>query len=250
MQAKSVAEVAQEARAFAGGEYTLALLRGDGVSEQDRNHAAAELSRLTGMPAGEFLLLRLRMPDSVFFKRLLFAEGRYLGRYDARFSGVSYTPGDAQADDDYDPSFEAAGPPFIAAFNDYVRRELKYESDIPYESLTDVQPWNFGDAGNGFPNTSEDLRKAMTRNPYLKVWVTCSYFDLATPFFAAESTVASMNLDPAIRSNLRFTYYESGHMLYVHTPSRKKFKADFVSFLADATAQPVVHSAARGDTAR
>jgi carboxypeptidase C (cathepsin A) len=250
MQAKSVAEVAQEARAFAGGEYTLALLRGDGVSEQDRNHAAAELSRLTGMPAGEFLLLRLRMPDSVFFKRLLFAEGRYLGRYDARFSGVSYTPGDAQADDDYDPSFEAAGPPFIAAFNDYVRRELKFESDIPYESLTDVQPWNFGDAGNGFPNTSEDLRKAMTRNPYLKVWVTCSYFDLATPFFAAESTVASMNLDPAIRSNLRFTYYESGHMLYVHTPSRKKFKADFVSFLADATAQPVVHSAARGDTAR
>jgi carboxypeptidase C (cathepsin A) len=85
----------------------------------------------------------------------------------------------------------------------------------------------------------------MTRNPYLKVWVTCGYYDLATPFFAAENVVAGMNLDPSIRANLRFTYYESGHMLYIHAPSRAKFKTDFLSFLNDATNQPVVHTAAR-----
>ena len=245
MQAKGVADVAQEARAFAGGEYAQALREGDRVTAQERQHVADELSRFTGIPSSEFKLLNLRMSDSIYFKRLLLQDGRYLGRLDARFSGLSYTPGDPQVDDDYDPTEEAIGPPLNAAFNDYVRRELKFETDIPYERLIDVNPWNFGDAGNGFPNTAEDLRKAMTRNPYLKVWVTCSYYDLATPFYGAESVVASMDLDPSVRANLRFTYYESGHMLYIHNPSRIKFKADFVSFLGDATSQPVIHSAAR-----
>jgi len=85
----------------------------------------------------------------------------------------------------------------------------------------------------------------MTRNPYLKLWVVCGYYDLATPFFGAERVVASMNLDPSIRANLRFTYYESGHMVYIHAPSRAKFKADFLAFLGDATSQPVVNAAAR-----
>jgi carboxypeptidase C (cathepsin A) len=85
----------------------------------------------------------------------------------------------------------------------------------------------------------------MTRNPYLKVWVTCSYYDLATPFFGAEEVVASMNLDSSVRSNLHFTYYESGHMLYIHAPSRRKFKADFLDFLNTAISTNVVHSAAR-----
>jgi carboxypeptidase C (cathepsin A) len=184
------------------------------------------------------------MKDEMFFKLLLRSDGRYLGRYDARFTGISYSPGE-MTDDEYDPSDEAVAPPLTAAFNDYVRRELKFESDLPYEKEIDVDPWNFGDASNGFPNTSEDLRKAMTRNPYLKVWVTCSYYDLATPFFGAENVVAGMNLDPSIRPNLRFTYYESGHMLYIHAPSRAQFKSDFLSFLHDATNQPVVHTAAR-----
>jgi carboxypeptidase C (cathepsin A) len=249
MEVKSVAEIAQEARVFAGGEYALALLHGDAVSAADRQHVADELSRFTGIPSSEYKLLRLRMPNRLFFRRLLLGEGRYVGRYDARFTGISYSPGDTQGEADYDPSFEAVGPPLVAAFNDYVRRELKYESDMTYESLTDVQPWNFGDAGEGFPNTAEALRKAMTRNPYLKVWVTCSYYDLATPFYGAESIVAAMNLDPSVRSNLRFTYYEAGHMLYIHAPSRAKFKADFLSFLGDATSQPVIHTAARLDAA-
>ncbi|HEY5078969.1 MAG TPA: hypothetical protein VII43_03955 [Opitutaceae bacterium] len=245
MQAKDVAEVAKEAREFSGGEYSQALRDGDRVTADERQKVADQLSRFTGIPAGEFKLLNLRMSDQIFSKRLLFQEGRYLGRYDARFTGISYTPGDPQIDDDYDPSSEAAGPSANAVFNDYVRRDLKYETDIPYEALTNVFPWNFGDAAGGFPNTADDLRKAMTRNPYLKVWVTCSYFDLATPYFGAESVVASLNLDPSIRPNLRFTYYESGHMLYIHNPSRVKFKADFLSFLADATSQQVVHTAGR-----
>ena len=245
MQAKGVAEIAAEARTFAGGEYASALMRGDTLPAKDKQHIASELNRFTGIAASDFLLLNLRLQDSQYFGKLLYAEGRYVGGYDARFTGLSYHPGDTNFDDAYDPSEEAIEPPLTAAFNDYIRRELKYENDLPYEDSVDVTPWNFGDAENGFPNTAENLRRAMTRNPYLRVWVTCSYYDLSTPFFGAENVIASMGLDPSVRSNLRITYYESGHMLYIHSPSRVKFKADFLSFLSDATAAPVVHNAAR-----
>jgi carboxypeptidase C (cathepsin A) len=244
MEAKSVAQVAQEARVFAANDYTLILNKGDAATPGERQHIADQLNHFTGIPAAEFRLLNLRMKDAMFFEHLLRSEGKYLGRLDSRFSGLSYAPGEVR-DDQYDPASEAVGPPIIAAFNDYVRRELKFESDIPYESEIAVDPWNFGDAGNGSPNTSDDLMKAMTRNPYLKVWVTCSYYDLATPFFGAEEVVASMNLDPSVRSNLHFTYYESGHMLYIHSPSRVKFKADFLDFLNVAINPTVVHAAAR-----
>jgi carboxypeptidase C (cathepsin A) len=244
MEAKSVEEVAQEARIFAANEYTLTLNKGGDATPAERQHIADEMSHFTGIPASEFKLLNLRMKDFTFFQQLLRSEGKYLGRLDARFSGLSYAPGEVR-DDIYDPASEALTPSFMAAFNDYIRRELKFESDIPYEGLFDVTPWNFGDAENGAPNTADDLQRAMTRNPYLKVWVTCSYYDLATPFFGAEEVVASMNLDPSVRSNLHFTYYESGHMLYIHNPSRIKFKADFIDFLNTATSASVIHAAAR-----
>ena len=243
LQARSVADVAAEARAFAGHDYALALMKGGALPQAEAARVAAGLSRLTGLPAAYFLQRRLRVTDGLFFSHLLWDEGRILGRFDARFTGLRYEPGTDETD--YDPSDEAVFGPLTAAFNDYIRRELKFESDLPYETEADVEPWNFGDAAYGFPNTADDLRRAMTRNPYLKVWITCSYFDLATPFFAAENTVASMNLDSSIRANLRFTYYESGHMLYIHNPSRVKFKADFESFLHDALAQQPVHTASR-----
>ena len=248
LQSKPLSEVVDAARSFAGSNYMLALARGDQLPAPEKQRVAESLSRYTGLPASDILLWKLKIRDELFFTHLLRPEGKVLGRLDARFSGFRYEPGsDVSFDrgDEYDPSSEAVNGPLGAAFNDYVRRELRYESDLPYELMSDVQPWNFGDASGGYPNTAEDLRKAMTRNPYLKIWVTCSYYDLATPFFAAENVVAGMNLEAALRANLRFTYYESGHMLYIHKPSRVRFKADFEKFVDDAIHQQPIHTATR-----
>ena len=244
LQAKSVTEVVEAARSFAGSDYALALARGDRLPAADLQRLGDQVSRFIGLSSNYVVQRKLRVKDTQFFTQLLREEGKILGRFDARFSGFRYEPGGDQ-EGEYDPSDEAVNGPMSAAFNDYIRRELKFESDLPYELVADVGPWNFGDAGEGFPNTAEDLRKAMTRNPYLKVWVTCSYYDLATPFFGAENVVSAMNLQPAVRANLRFSYYESGHMLYIHKPSRVKFKADFEGFLADAVNQQPAHTAAR-----
>lgn len=244
LQSKTVHQVAAEARQFAETEYALALRRGDRLSVDAQKQTADGLSRLTGLPAPYWIQHQLKVPDRLFFTQLLSNEGRIVGRLDSRFSGLRYQPG-TDGVEEYDPSDEAVAGPFTAAFNHYVRSELIFQSDLPYETQANVQPWHFGDAAEGFPNTGEDLRKAMTRNPYLKVWVTTSDYDLATPFFAAELVVAGLNLDPSIRTNLRFTDYESGHMLYIHKPSRQKFKSDFSAFLSEAVSQKPVRSAAR-----
>jgi carboxypeptidase C (cathepsin A) len=227
LQAKPLADVLKEAEAFANGDYLLALWRGDALPAADKDRVAGELSRLTSLPAAYIAQLDLRVPDQLFFSQLLKDENRGIGRYDGRFKGIRYAPGtDGQ---EFDPSYEAVRPTFTAAFNDYVRRELKFESDLSYEALTPVEPWSL--QPNRYLDVAETLRRAMIRNPYLKVWICCGYYDLATPYFSAKTTADKLLLDPAVRSNLTLTYYESGHMIYVDRPSLLKLKRDFQTFL-------------------
>ena len=121
--------------------------------------------------------------------------------------------------------------------NDYVRSDLKFDSDLPYEILTGrVQPWNYAPFENRYVNVAETLRRAMTQNPFLHVFVAKGYYDLATPFFAADYTFDHLGLDPTLRAHLGGAYYEAGHMMYVHTPSRVKLEKDIAQFLKSSVA--------------
>jgi carboxypeptidase C (cathepsin A) len=218
---------------FAAHDYLLALFQGDSLNAEAKKKIAAQVSSFIGLPADYVHQLNLRVVDDVFFTHLLLDRNRAIGRFDSRFTGIRYRPGIDEPD--FDPSDEAVNGPFTATFNDYVRRELKFESELPYETQVDVRPWNLKHYENRYLNVADDLRKAMSRNPYLKVWICCGHYDLATPYFAAQHTVNEMNLDPSIRNNIRLTYYEAGHMVYIYKPALEKFKADFVDFLKAAT---------------
>ena len=101
-----------------------------------------------------------------------------------------------------------------------MRRDLKFESDLPYEAIAEVKPWTFSE--NKLLDVANNLKLAMSRHPYLKVWICSGYYDLATPYFAAESVIHGLNLDQAIRENVQFTFYEAGHMLYIRKrPTRE-----------------------------
>jgi carboxypeptidase C (cathepsin A) len=117
-----------------------------------------------------------------------------------------------------------------------VRRELKFESDLPYEilSLKVHAQWSYSEHENQFVNVAETLRKAMSINPFLKVFVANGYYDLATPYFATEYTFNHLSLDAALRGNVMMTYYEAGHMMYIHIPSLAQLKQDMVAFLRSA----------------
>jgi carboxypeptidase C (cathepsin A) len=220
-------EVLNRAESFARNDYLLALSQGDALPGPDQDRIANELARLTGLSANYLKQLALRETDGRFVNDLLKDQSRSIGRFDTRFTGIRLYPGTDR--EEFDPSDEAVNGPFTSAFNDYVRRELKFESDLPYETVAEVNPWTL--AENKYLDVAANLKEAMSRNPYLKVWVCCSYFDLATPYFAAESVVHGMNLDPAIRNNIEITFYESGHMVYIDKGSREKFKGDFDVFL-------------------
>ncbi|MBK9144985.1 MAG: peptidase S10 [Candidatus Melainabacteria bacterium] len=247
LQDRPLHEVLKEAEDFASGDYLLSLFKGDKLGKARKDELAGRLSRLTGLDAGYLGRLDCRLSDSLFFTHLLMDQNRQVGRFDSRFTGIRFNPGTDR--NDFDPSFEAVNGPFSATFNDYVRRELEFESDLPYETLADVWPWSFKHFENRYLNVADDLRKAMTRNPYLKVWISSGYYDLATPYFATRYTVDQMSLDPAIARNISLTFYDAGHMLYVHRPSLEKFKADISAFLDSAVLpdSAVVPSAKPGD---
>jgi carboxypeptidase C (cathepsin A) len=57
---------------------------------------------------------------------------------------------------------------------------------------------------------------------------------MATPYFATENVVAHMFLKKDIRQNLHFTFYETGHMVYIDKQSLAQLKNDFSSFINSA----------------
>jgi carboxypeptidase C (cathepsin A) len=220
----------EESRKFALGEYSEALLAGDSLPTTRRAEIAQKLSRLTGLSAEFIARNNLRVELSRFDKELLRSEGRTIGRLDGRFVGIDADSGGAGPE--YDPSLAAIAGPYTSTFHDYVRGDLKFESDLFYEFLTDrVRPWSFEPYENRYVNVAETLRSAMTQNQFLRVFVAKGYYDCATPFFAADYTFDHLGLDASLRSHITGSYYEAGHMMYVHPPSLTKLKQDVAAFM-------------------
>ena len=125
--------------------------------------------------------------------------------------------------------------PYTATFNDYVRRELEYESDLPYNIIAPLwRTWHYGEHENRYVDVADTLRKAINTNPHLKVYIANGYYDLATPYLASEYTFSHLGLDPGLQGNLSMGYYDAGHMMYLHIPSLAKLKADLGEFLRQA----------------
>ena len=229
--ARPVKAVLEEARAFAGGDYTIALAKGDRLSPAERASALDKLSRYTGLHKAWLDEANLRVEIQQFCKELLRGDKRTVGRLDSRFKGIDEDS--VSAEPGFDPSMAAIRPPFTAAFNDYVRRQLGYKSDLPYYILGGgiSTPWDFGRAGSGFADTSEALRSAFSKNPAMRLFVASGYYDLATPFFATEYTLSHMGLDPTQRARIVTHEYEAGHMMYIKLEELAKLKKDVAEFI-------------------
>ena len=217
-----------ESRAFARGEYTAALLQGETLSTNETKKIAAELARLTGLKQQVIEDNKLRIDESVFRKQLLRDEGLILGVYDARITGHDDNP--ASPYPDFDPSSAATRGPFAAAINSYVRSELKFEDDLPYELLAGVQPWNYG-VRNNYANASDRLADAMSQNAYMRVLVLGGRCDLVCPIDTMRHALDHMTLAPAYRTNITYAEYDAGHMMYVNLPDLKKMQQDLEIFL-------------------
>jgi carboxypeptidase C (cathepsin A) len=230
-------EVLDEAQDYAGRDYLWVLARGSRLTGEERVAAVTKLATLTGLSEDYVDRVNLRPEHIRFLTELLRGHRRTVGRIDGRFAGW---------DSDYgrekwstDPSIDAITGPYTAALNQYVRAELGYESDLPYEILTDrVQPWSFKEFEGQHVYVLDKLAEAMRVNPPMRVHVACGYYDAATPYFAAEYSIAHLAIPADMAGNIEFAYYEAGHMMYLHEPSRQAQSARLAEFVTGTASAP------------
>jgi len=230
---QDLAKTRQEVEHWASTDYMLALAKGDGLSPEERQKIIDQYARYTGLDRKLVDNADLRINVAEFTHNLLLDQKLRVGRLDGRFTGVD--PEGLLDTRFYDPTSSAILPPYTSVFNNYVRTELGYKVDVPYKVFAwdepSFQKWEWGDAEKGFPNTAPGLRAALVKNPYLKVLVMEGYYDLATPYYAANYTVDHLDLGPNFRKNISFATYEAGHMVYIDNGSHQKMKKDLVEFM-------------------
>jgi carboxypeptidase C (cathepsin A) len=227
---RSLRALVKEAEEYAGVDYPVVLRKGNRLTAKERAAAVRKLASLTGLSEDYVDRADLRIEHWRFFGELLRDERRTVGRLDGRFSGPMAS---AIAENmDADPSIDAISGPYAAAFNHYVREELGFESDLPYEQISRrVDPWSYKDFEGRPVDVTPRLERAMRQNPHLRVHVAYGYYDGATPHFAAEDVVAHLNLPDELRANIEHAYYEAGHMMYVHEPTRRQQSRDLAAFV-------------------
>jgi carboxypeptidase C (cathepsin A) len=224
----------KQAEAFATGEYAEALMKGDSLSPRERAAVVKKLARFTGLSPEYIERTNLRIEILRFTRELLRDRRRTVGRLDSRYTGIERdAAGEAIS---VDPAASNILAPYTATFNDYVRGDLKFESDLPYEilNLKANAAWRFEEHENRFLEVAETLRNAMSTNPHLKIFLANGYYDLATPYFATKYTFDRLALDETLRANVSEGFYEAGHMMYVHRPSLARMKQDLSGFIRAA----------------
>ena len=233
LRKKSIRAYLDEVEAWVEGEYVQALSLGDRITEKHADQIAMDLARYTGLSVDFVKDSNLRINIHQFCKALKRDERRHVGRLDSRFMSWDHDVVDDMPE--FDPSMNGIIPPFSSVLNPYFRTELGYESDVEYHIIRGLgMEWDWGSAMKGYPDTSDALRSALAKNPYMRVFVASGYYDLATPYYATEYTLSHMNLDPSVRGNIQVEEYPTGHMIYIEHDSLVKMNDDCRAFIRDS----------------
>lgn len=229
LQRRPLPELLAEVESFATTDYTLALMKGAALTDDERESIAERIANYTGLTTDYVLRVNLRPDMPRFPKELLRHRGLTVGRLDARYTAADRD--DAGNSPEFDASMTAIKSIYTESMNDYLRSELNYKSDLRYEILTNVWPWSYAGVGdNRYANVAEDLRATMQQLPFMRVFVASGYHDLATPYFATEYTMNHLMVRPELQSNIEIHEYEAGHMMYVSRPQLAKLKRDLDGF--------------------
>ena len=231
LQSKDLLDILPEVEDYTINKLMPAIAKGGFISDAERNDVAEKMSYYSGLSKKSILQHNLVVPPSFFWKELLREKtGQTIGRLDSRYLGIDKM--EAGTRPDYSAELTSWLHSFTPAINHYIKKELKFDTDIKYNMFGSVRPW---DRENN--TTREDLRKAMAANPYLKVLNQSGYYDGATTYFAAKYTLSQ--IDPSGKMKDRFTFkgYRSGHMMYLRYEDLIKANEDLREFIKNSSAK-------------
>jgi carboxypeptidase C (cathepsin A) len=221
---------------FANTDYLQALQMGSELDPQRTQQIARQIAAYTGLSADYVLKSNLRLEGGQFTKQLQSDADLTTGRFDTRFSGPDMDPLSKEAD--YDPQSAAIGSAYVTAFNDYVRKDLHFGSDLTYKPEIDIAHWSFehqqpgsSSPASGSTNVMPDLASALKYNPKLKVMLNGGYFDLATPFYEGWYEMHHLPIPANLQNNIEYHYYQSGHMVYANEASLKQIHDNVADFI-------------------
>jgi carboxypeptidase C (cathepsin A) len=235
-----LAALLTEVEHFAMNDYALALEAGSSLPADQRQAIAEKLHQYTGLPLAYIEKANLRINGGEFEKNLQDENNLTTGRLDTRFSGPSFDPLSKEAE--YDPQSAAISSAYVSAFNDYVRKDLKYGENREYKPEIELfKWWSFTHKPPGVPfplpgstNVMLDLATAMKYNPKLKILLNAGYFDLATPFYEGVYEMQHLPIPMDLYKNIEFQFYESGHMVYAHEASLKAIHDNVAAFIRES----------------
>ena len=227
---KPLAEVLAAAEAFANTDYTAALMQGSRLGASEREHVAGQVARYSGLSTDYVLKCDLRPTDARFFKQLLRERGQTVGRLDTRFLGQDRD--DAGESAEGDPLMSNVLGAYAVGINRLLKDSLKFDSDAPYVVHAPIwEKWKWKNFENKYVNVGDSLRRAMHANPHMRVYVASGYFDLGTPHAAGDYTLAHLGLRESLQKNIRVSYFEAGHMMYIHQPSLARMAKELREFV-------------------
>jgi len=236
LQKKPLAAVVKEAEAYALGDYSVALMQGSRLSGAARDKVAAQVARYSGLSADYVLKADLRPTDARYFKELLRTRGQVVGRLDTRFT--SQDRDDVGENAETDALFSNVLGAYAAGINRLLKDTLKFDSDAPYVVHAPIwDKWTWKDFANKYVNVGASLRRAMQANPHMRVYVASGYYDLGTPHAAGDYTLSHLGLRENARDKIQVSYFEAGHMMYIHQPSLVRMAAELRAFVRGAGVQ-------------
>lgn len=210
-----------------------AIAKGGFIGTEEKSAVADKMAYFSGLSKTAILQHNLDVPTSFFWKDLLRDQGKTIGRLDSRYTGVDRK--DAGVRPDYNAELDSWLHSFTPAINHYIRKELKFVTDVKYNMFGPVRPWN-----NDNDNTRDNLRLAMAQNPYLKVLIQSGYYDGATTYFNAKYTMWQVDPSGKMKDRFFFKGYRSGHMMYLRYEDLIQANEDIRNFIkmADPKGQP------------
>ncbi len=239
LQSRELTELLDEVEKFSLNDYSVALLKGNRLNNTEKEVIVTKLALYTGLSEEYIRQTNLRIRHDRFVKELLRDEFKTVGRLDSRFTGKDE---DAAGETyEFDPSSAAIRGSFSTMLNHYLRSELNYKKDLPYNIYGNVHPWNFSQTSGtrrtieAVPYMAETLRRAMSENKHLQVFVANGYYDGATPYFGTEYTFSQIGLNDEFKNRVHMGYYEAGHMMYIRKLSLAKLKKDLTEFIRSAS---------------